>query len=660
MAYLDYNGLSYFKQKNDALYAKATDLSNLSDVVAQKANIDGSYESMTVGNAEQLVSTVGVEDSAPYTFRTTGGSADVGDRLNLKKVIGGTVAWNQNLKEVNSTNWAATAGSTNVSIADGVATVTAGAQYGGLGNTSVNRPTFADGHKMFYSVAVKLTTAVANAINVKINVQDQKFAADSTEWQIISGFFTWDSTKTATFQILDFRASDRDAYQVKEPMLIDLTAMFGSTIADYAYTLESGTAGAGIAWLKKYGYFTKPYYPYAAASLESVKTSAHKTIGFNQWDEESSAGYWDISSGSFVSGSNTWRGCTNYIRCLPNTGYFFHFEYTGTASMGAILFYDGNKNFISSQQSNTRENVVTTPANCYYMTFYANMAYFDTGICINLHWDGEMDGQYAPFEQHTYALDDVELRGVPKLDASNNLYYNGDVYTPDGTVTRNRGRITFDGSSDESWGVQVNSGGHYLATLYLTGTIKAWTNDNKIGTLLSNMYPCGSWESVFVGNPVIGQTGSAIGIGIDSLNITTADAWKTWLASNNLVVEFDLATPTTESADPFTELQICNDFGTEEFVDAATRDFEMPCGSLAVYRPNLRAKLEMSCDSPSGSGDYIVRQTDGLNEYVAVTDNSTISGLMTRCPACPTDTDGTFVLKATVSGGTVTYSWVSE
>ena len=38
--------------------------------LAQKANIDGAYESMTVGNAEQLISSVTVNDKVPYNFRT--------------------------------------------------------------------------------------------------------------------------------------------------------------------------------------------------------------------------------------------------------------------------------------------------------------------------------------------------------------------------------------------------------------------------------------------------------------------------------------------------------------------------------------------------------------------------------------------------------------
>ena len=59
------------------------------------------------------------------------------------------------------------------------------------------------------------------------------------------------------------------------PCLIDLTAMFGTTIADYIYSLEQATAGSGIAYLRKYGFFTKDYIPYTANTLQSVKTSAH-------------------------------------------------------------------------------------------------------------------------------------------------------------------------------------------------------------------------------------------------------------------------------------------------------------------------------------------------------------------------------------------------
>ena len=82
-----------------------------------------------------------------------------------------------------------------------------------------------------------------------------------------------------------------------------------------------------------------------------------------------------------------------------------------------------------------------------------------------------------------------------------------------------------------------------------------------------------------------------------------------------------------------------------------TRDVASPVGHETTYQANLRAKLEMAPDSPDGDGDYIVRQTNGLNEYVTLTK---------ELPTAPT-TEGTYHLKATVaSGGAVTLTWEAD
>ena len=52
--------------------------------------------------------------------------------------------------------------------------------------------------------------------------------------------------------------------------VFDLTQMFGSTIADYIYSLEQATAGAGVAWFKKL--FPKDYYPYSEPTIISSQT----------------------------------------------------------------------------------------------------------------------------------------------------------------------------------------------------------------------------------------------------------------------------------------------------------------------------------------------------------------------------------------------------
>ena len=66
----------------------------LATELPKKADNNGYYQDMTVGDAEQLVSTISTEDKVPYLFRTSGGSVDIGNREN-DTIVGGTIAWNQ-------------------------------------------------------------------------------------------------------------------------------------------------------------------------------------------------------------------------------------------------------------------------------------------------------------------------------------------------------------------------------------------------------------------------------------------------------------------------------------------------------------------------------------------------------------------------------------
>lgn len=79
-------------------------------------------------------------------------------------------------------------------------------------------------------------------------------------------------------------------------MVIGLTAMFGSTIADYVYGLESATAGSGIAWLSQY-IDLGTYHAYDAGSIQSVQATAHVTKDAN-----------NNVIGNYPLGSDTLRG----------------------------------------------------------------------------------------------------------------------------------------------------------------------------------------------------------------------------------------------------------------------------------------------------------------------------------------------------------------
>ena len=612
--------------------------SDVSDVLDAKANVDGAYEQMTVGNAEQLVSTVGVSDSAPYNFRTTGGSADVGDRMNLKAVVGGTVAWNQRIPNTKGSGTVATVTVTNNG--DGSWTLNGTANA----NTRYEfaTPSINKNHVYLVRGITSGSSTFGYFVASNKGVLRDPFIYNATICK-----FNGDANQ---FSFRTYTGATYSDYVVN-PQLFDLTAMFGSTIADYAYTLESGTAGAGIAWLKKYGWFTKPYYPYKAAALESVKTSAHKTVGFNQWDEEWEVGGIDSSSGANVVGTNTIRAKNN-IRIIPNTVY--HYKCSAAA---AARYYDASGNYLASYTAAiTANSNFTTPSDAAFMRFVVFAAYGTTykhDICINLHWDGERDGEYEPYEEHTYALDDVELRGIPKLDASNNLYYDGDTYEADGTVTRKYGIVTLNGS--ESTGLrftEVSQGNTADGTKYVAYIPAAYNGVKIDGYAVCDAY---LWKDGLLNTLHVGEfdtKGSYMRFVLSDQTITTLSALNTYLASHPLTILYELATPTTESADPYTELQICDDFGTEEFVDAATRGFDMPVGHNTVYQSNLRAKLEMTPNSPDGDGLYAVRQSGGINTYEEII-------FPTELPSAPTS-DGTYRLVCTVADGVATYSWTAN
>ena len=245
----------------------------------------------------------------------------------------------------------------------------------------------------------------------------------------------------------------------------------------------------------------------------------------------------------------------------------------------------------------------------------------------------------------------MELRGIPKLDANNNLYYDGDEYTPDGTVTRRYGIVDL---GTLTWAYASTANPYFYCKLEGMLPYQQITN-SLVYNMVCPKYQTVNWSTFNAASNPPDKTMCRYYANQDGINVrdsayTDAAAFKTAMSGVYLV--YELATPTTETADAYTELQICNDFGTEEFVDAATRDFDMPVGHNTVYQPNLRAKLEMAPNSPDGDGDYIVRQTDGVNEYVLLSE-------VKELPDLPT-TDGTYTLKCTVADGTATLSWVSE
>ena len=382
--------------------------------------------------------------------------------------------------------------------------------------------------------------------------------------------FDGNTVKSLTCQIMNGYAISGTL--TFKPMLIDLTAMFGSTIADYIYSLEQATAGAGVAWFRNL--FGADYYPYNAGGLLSVKTSKKVNVGFNQWDEIIVSG--KLTSGGDVD-ADVNRITTDYIRVLPNTDYYI--KAPNSAFNGRYAYYDENKNLIVFNGNGFSSANITTISGACYLRITLGIGYgttYDHDICINISSD--LDGTYQPYVSHEYPLDDVDLRGIPKLDANNNLFYDGDEYSSDGKVLRKYVKYICTGDEDFTWYDNTSTmfAGHYGGILHVTNFyIKTGGYCKGIASRTYEIKYQNADKTIYSSSP------NRIVIINDSYH--TQNEWIASLAGLEILMLLDI--PASETADTFTNPMLVDGNGTEEFVD--TRAVKMPAGHDSIYGENL-------------------------------------------------------------------------
>ena len=400
----DYSSLDNIDVQTSHIHSGAITVDKLdSDVKNSLERVNDVYEQMTVS---------GIENGTPYTSRPVGGSSEINSQENLNKVIGGTICIEQLVDGSfgSSTGWSRISSNCTLTF-----------ESGGVLSVQTNTTSNANGAK--YAATIIPSHKYICRVQVKPTAQTKvRFmytsatggSASGTRKQTISNTSAWtwyesivnigsDSTATAFsfYTDADGQLSANAKVRLQNMTVFDLTGMLGPTIADYVYNLEVSTTGAGITWLKNhFSFFGKDYIDHAAAQLLSVKTSAHKTIGFNAYN--------NITGKAKIFGGNVYQITGSY----------------GTISLnGTSISPDANGYFTPSENG----ELVVIGGN-------------STDTCVHLKWDGSRDGEWEAYNEHTYNLDsDLELRGIPKLDASNNLYYDGDEYVPSGAVTRHWG-----------------------------------------------------------------------------------------------------------------------------------------------------------------------------------------------------------------------------
>ena len=592
-------------KENDSCY-KITTHSSLYDLYksyfysSQRVKLEGGYS---------------VEDTVPYLFRNSGGGLNIGDREN-DKLVGGTIAWNQLAKLPTSADWT---GVTNRSFADGVATFTAASQYGAL--KAYAPSDFIDGHKYFFGISLKMAefpsiAAIRFSFGNSGYNQTSSVMVFSSENSIDGAWnqkskivqFNKNSSVAAGSNngvfVQDSRSSNWTEIQFKEPQVIDLTQMFGSAIADYIYGLEAATAGAGVAYFKKL--FPKLYYAYNAGTLESVNAAAHITRGFNQFNitTKTDNKILNWTTGALVT--NNLSVASDYIRVVEGQTYYCNYK-------AQWMCYNFDKEYLGPLSTNGE--LVPIGGTGGYPTNVAvpmghNIYYIRLGFRSdqnnNINFTSKFDmmfnisqpntalsphnGDYVHYSENAYPLDSsLTLNGLYKLGANKELYCDGDTYESDGTVTRKEGTIRVGDAT-----VSTSSAAYHIYYVVLPNAKSPTTAQERLEGIMS---------SSFAVDTQMGAGASTTDLSIKKYTDTNnrclalirdnscedAAAFKTKWA--NTVILYELATPTTDTADPYTNPQTSTPNGTEEYVDAGveagTRDVAIPVGHETLYQnPN--------------------------------------------------------------------------
>lgn len=545
--------------------------SNVRPIVGHSSvavEIDNGEDTLEVGQDFNVTLTPTVIDETPYLFKQTG---EVRGDMESLELVGGTVAWNQLIPIAGSSK---TKTESNVTITDNR-------------DGSYTVQTTQDGASADVNLTLtSATTSNGGHVGILYGCPSGGYVSNSVKYRL------WDAWggigndygnghvgKWVAGGQFEIRISVASGTVITTPIkfvpqLFDLTQMFGSTIADYIYSLKQATAGAGVAWFKKL--FPKPYYAYNAGELMSVNASSHDMVGFNAWDEVTELGYISNSTGENVSSTSQIRG-KNYIPVIPNTTYYFKSP-TGLF----VYFYDANKEYIGVHGSGTRitNNTITLGADVHYIRVSMPSDYgttYKSDICINLSWDGERDGEYEAYDKHSYPLDSsLTLRGIPKLDENNNLYYDGDTYESDGTVTRKYYYLKIDGDTTLSIGGNVSGGIRY--TTFSTLPITSLNTNATSPKLMSNAFI--SAIGVTAGNAYVTGNGTILVCVFQDQTLDTDTKVRTYLASHPIEFILPRATPITETADPFTDPQEVSIYGTEEFVSSNG----VPVGNKTTYK----------------------------------------------------------------------------
>lgn len=323
-----------------------------------------------------------------------------------------------------------------------------------------------------------------------------------------------------------------------------------------------------------------PDYP---MEIENVEISEiYSTNDYNTDNNMELIGKYLNSQGMEVS-EDGWD-ISKYISVPLGITKFTAVRITGVAP--SICFYDASKKFISGEAYNNRRDFdISIPTNAKFFRF----------------------SSFTKRRKNEHLF--IGAYGYETVETSLTLA-EGDTYE-NGQVTRVRKRITFDGSSDESW-VMLSATSENQIIVFVCNNpgieIENYSTDYFCNISEPNSTNAeGNAEGTYVFD-------NKLRIALDREKASSVEELRTWLSTHPLTVEYELETPTTEefkvptipSYEPYTEIS------TNSVVDPTITFRPLPYTSCLVgeateeesgYMPPLSGN---SNEFLNGNGEWSV------------------------------------------------------
>lgn len=222
--------------------------------------------------APQLASNNVKTESIPYIYRQTGGGIGVGNR-EYDSIVGGSVVNNQAVKALSNDDWANESGVTVSYGSSNDATISSTKRSNGIHTRYLNTTVV---NHIYYLVAYLYSTNTYNNICFGYASSTSTFANNwstvANTWKLNNALRRASSAMSSPIYIYSTNTGGYQDVKIKDPMIIDLTEMFGSTVAEYIFT------NSRYDILRNQRFRLSTYRPYTASpSLESVSgLSSHQ------------------------------------------------------------------------------------------------------------------------------------------------------------------------------------------------------------------------------------------------------------------------------------------------------------------------------------------------------------------------------------------------